>query len=131
MPPTIGNGGFDNEFGVSAGGAIIKNKTFWFGAYEGSRLRRSNFATAPVPTHAQWTGDLSTLINNNGIQTMIYDPLTTAPDETRTLFPNLQIPQSRYSQFGQIMRIRHRSRPTASTRCWTTISWPIIRIRRI
>lgn len=93
-----------NEFGVSAGGAIIKNRTFWFGAYEGSRLRQSTFATGPVPTPSQWDGDLSTLIDNNGIQTMIYDPLTTAPDGTRTLFPNLQIPQSRYSQFGQIMR---------------------------
>ena len=93
-----------NEFGTSATGAIIKDKTFWFGAYEGSRLRRSRFATAPVPTASQWGGDLSTLIDSNSIQTMVDDPLTTAPDGTRSLFPNLQIPQSRYSQFGQIMR---------------------------
>ena len=93
-----------NEFGLSAGGPIIKNRTFWFAAYEGMRLRQSVFAGASVPTASMWDGNLDSLIDSNSIQTMVYDPLTTAPNGTRELFPNLQIPTSRISRFGQVMR---------------------------
>jgi len=93
-----------NEFGVSGGGPIVKNRTFWFAAYEGNRQRQARFAEAPVPTADMWDGDLSNQIDGDGNQSSIYDPLSSAADGTRTLFPNLRIPQNQLSSFGQGMR---------------------------
>ncbi len=39
-----------NQFGATAGGRIIKNKTFWFADYEGTRIRQAAPQTATVPT---------------------------------------------------------------------------------
>jgi hypothetical protein len=38
-----------NEFGADAGGPIIKNKTFWFFAYEGQTERQARFAQSRRP----------------------------------------------------------------------------------
>jgi len=43
----------NNNFGASLGGPIIKNKTFFFGAYEGQRERVGSDFTLLVPTPAQ------------------------------------------------------------------------------
>jgi hypothetical protein len=48
-----------NQFGVAGGGPIIKNRTFFFGDFDLTRIRQGNFATGNVPTDAQWNGDLS------------------------------------------------------------------------
>src|SRR5262249_36934374 len=45
-----------NDFGASAGGPIIKNKTFWFGNYEGQRFPTTLTNTSTVPTAAFKTG---------------------------------------------------------------------------
>lgn len=42
-----------NQFGASAGGPIWKDKTFYFGSYEGTRVRSSSPTRYFVPTH-QW-----------------------------------------------------------------------------
>lgn len=93
-----------NEFGASAGGRIIKNKTFWFGSYEGMRLRQSKFAQTSAPTEAMWNGDLSNAVTSNGEKITIYDPLSTAPNGTRTPFANNQIPTNRISQYASVMK---------------------------
>ena len=48
-----------NQFGAFLGAPIIKNKTFIFGDYEGSRLRDSQPFLSTVPTDLERTGDFS------------------------------------------------------------------------
>jgi len=50
-----------NQFGATAGGAVIKNKTFVFGSYEGFRLRTGTPFNTTVPTLAERGGDFSDL----------------------------------------------------------------------
>jgi len=50
-----------NQFGIAGGGAIIKNKTFVFGSYEGFRLRTGTPFNTTVPTVAERGGDFSDL----------------------------------------------------------------------
>jgi hypothetical protein len=70
-----------NQFGGSLGGPIKKGKTFFFGDYEGLRLRQGITFTSSVPTLAMRQGNFA------GLST-IYNPLT------RTPFPNNQMPVS-------------------------------------
>ncbi len=49
-----------NQFGGTAGGAIKKDKLFYFGSYQGLRERQfSTFSAAIVPTPAELSGDFS------------------------------------------------------------------------
>ncbi len=75
-----------NELGGNAGGAIIKNKLFYFGSFE-DLLERSSLTTSALslPTDAMRTG------NFTGLATIV-DPLSGAP------FPNNRIPGDRIDQ---------------------------------
>jgi len=66
-----------NEFGVSAGGPLRKDKTFIFGYYSGFRFTSTKplFPTL-IPSAAEVQGDFSGLTNAQGPVT-IYDPTTT------------------------------------------------------
>ena len=48
-----------NQFGFSLGGPIIKNRTFVFGDYEGTRVREGITRVTNVPTIAERNGDFS------------------------------------------------------------------------
>src|SRR5207249_2139723 len=49
-----------NQFGGSGGGRIVKDKLFYFGTYQGSRVRNVPSGQVQfVPTQAQQHGDLS------------------------------------------------------------------------
>lgn len=51
-----------NQFGVAAGGPIVKNKLFIFGSYQGLRDRREAVSTAvTVPSAAERSGDFTAL----------------------------------------------------------------------
>ena len=55
-----------NQFGATLGGPVIKNRTFFFIDYEGSRIRRANPQTLLLPIPTQLAGNFS-------------DQLTTTP----------------------------------------------------
>ena len=53
-----------NEFGADFGGPIVKNKVFFFLAYEGLRQRQSLTITSSVPSVTQAAGVVSPAINS-------------------------------------------------------------------
>ena len=74
------------QFGGSIGGPVFipkvyngKNKTFFFGAYEGTRRLANALVNYSVPTVAMRNGDFSGLVSATGQVTKIYDPETTDP----------------------------------------------------
>ncbi len=50
-----------NQFGVTGGAPVVKDKTFFFASYEGYRRRRDSVGSAVVLTEAQRAGDFSAL----------------------------------------------------------------------
>ena len=83
-PPSL-----QNKFGFAAGGPAIKNKLFWFGAYEGHRERVDSTGRGQVPETGWLSGDFSNL------STQLTDPLTGQP------FPGNRIPSSRIDPFAK------------------------------
>lgn len=73
-----------NQYGATAGGRIIRNRTFFFGSFEALRIRQDQIFDNPVTPPAMLNGDFSS------ISTAITDPTTGQP------FPNNQIPTSRF-----------------------------------
>ena len=57
-----------NQFGFAVGGPIMKNKSFFFGDYQGTRSSQGGSVLSSVPTAKARTGDLS----EYGVN--IYDP---------------------------------------------------------
>ena len=84
-----------NQFGGALGGAIIKNKLFYFGDFQGSRRNTGGGALLRVPSAEERQGDLSSL------NVPIYDPLSGATPATRTRFPGDRIPAGRLSAQSQ------------------------------
>jgi hypothetical protein len=72
-----------NQYGASAGGPLVipklyngRDKTFWFGSWEGFRWRRGQTAQATVPLEPMRSGNFSSLSNT------IFDPLTGVTDSS-------------------------------------------------
>jgi hypothetical protein len=84
-----------NQFGGALGGAIIKNKLFYFGDYQGTRRNTGGGALLRVPSAEERQGDLS------GLNIPIFDPLSGATPATRTRFAGDRIPVSRLSTQSQ------------------------------
>ncbi|MBZ5593546.1 MAG: TonB-dependent receptor [Acidobacteriia bacterium] len=91
-----------NQFGAAAGGPIIKNRTFIFGDYQGTRIASSggviqnlgNGGFYTVATAAMKNGDFSSLLP----AVQLYDPASTTTvngQTTRTPFAGNIIPANR------------------------------------
>lgn len=81
-----------NQYGATIGGPIIKNRTFWFFAWQSSRTSDASPQLGVVPTAAQLQGNFTQ---------NIYDPATTGanPNGTgyvRTQFQGNQVPSTRF-----------------------------------
>jgi hypothetical protein len=111
-----------NQFGAAVGGRIIKNRTFWFADYQGTRVRSTGgsvpglgtSAFFTIPTAGMKNGDFSNLLGSNravtnslgvtALEGMIFDPATQmtgrypngATGLIRTPFPGNRIPASRF-----------------------------------
>lgn len=86
-----------NQFGADLGGAIIKNKLFFYGAYRGIRQKTSATTSLTLPSLAMRKGDFSALCSQFSAAgtcttgTQLYNPYTGAP------FASNQIPASMFA----------------------------------
>jgi hypothetical protein len=91
-----------NQYGFTAGGPAIKNRTFFFGSYQATRIRETQlFATATPPTALERTGDFSASARKPR------DPLDNQP------FAGGIIPSSRFD--GVAVKVRDRYLPSPNT----------------
>jgi hypothetical protein len=72
-----------NQFGFTLGGPVFKDRTFFFGDYQGHRETQGQTFVSTVPSAAMRAGNFSE------VSRVIYDPLTGQP------FPNNTIPANR------------------------------------
>jgi hypothetical protein len=82
--------------GGTLGGPIVRNKLFYFGAFEGQYRNTAGETTYDVPTEKMRRGDFSEAFNNNGSMQLIYDPRTGDQEgRGRVAFPGNIIPADR------------------------------------
>jgi len=85
-----------NQFGVTIGGPVMRNRTFFFADYQGIRDRRGDLTQASLPDAALRSGNLSSA------PTVIYDPETGLPDgRDRQPFAGNLVPASRISPISR------------------------------
>ncbi len=87
-----------NQYGGVIGGPVIRDRTFFFGGYEGQNRGQQEAGLANVPTAAMRAGDFSTIAN-----LFLRDPSKTgncnATDKT-ACFTDNKIPTARFNSVG-------------------------------
>ena len=78
-----------HQFGVSLGGPLRRDRSFFFFNYEGQRMRRAQTQTFSVPTADLRAGDFSS------VTTPVCDPVTRTAAGACTAFSDNRIPANR------------------------------------
>jgi hypothetical protein len=104
-----------NQFGGSLGGPIVRDRTFFFGDYERTRLREGITRITSVPTVAERAGDFSGTTGRAPV-----DPFTRQP------FPGGQVPSFYLNPIGQAIA-RLYPEPNRSTPGANFVSSPVLR----
>jgi hypothetical protein len=118
-----------NQFGAAIGGPILRDRTFWFFDYQGTRISDGSLSsTITIPTPAMKNGDFSSLLTGkdlgldalgNSVQGgQIYNPFSQSnvgsSVNVREAFPNNQIPASLFDPVAKKL-IDQYPGPTSST----------------
>jgi len=93
-----------NQFGATAGGPVVKDKTFFFLSYERIRSISESPSATIVPTPAQRRGDFS------ATSTPVLDPLT-----NNNPFPGNIIPQARLNAVASSIVNQYMPTPNVSS----------------
>ncbi len=90
-----------NQYGFTAGGPAIRNRLFFFGSYQGTKIRQSQLlATALPPTVVERSGDFSA------------SPKRPTDPATKQPFPNGIVPSSRFDPVA--LNLMNRFMPLAN-----------------
>jgi hypothetical protein len=99
-----------NQFGFTLGGPVLRNRAFFFGSYQGLRMRQTSlFATARPATEPERMGDFTSS------PTRPRDPNTGQP------FPDGRIPSSRFDEVALQLMERYVPLPNASGDRWVAL----------
>jgi hypothetical protein len=86
------------QFGGTFGAPIARNRTFFFGGYQGNRIRSvTSSLSAFVPTSANRNGDFSVLLDAASPNNALGRRATIVDPSTRQVFPDNLIPRSRFN----------------------------------
>ena len=87
--------------GGTLGGPIVRNRLFYFAAFEGQYRNTAGESIYTVPTEKMRRGDFSDAFNTNGSLQLIYDPLTGDQDgRAREPFAGNVIPADRINEIA-------------------------------
>lgn len=114
-----------NQYGVAAGGPVVKNRTFWFADYQGTKIRSTGGAVAglgstfigTIPKAEFKNGDFSSILGSvvgtdalgrPVAQGQLYDILTNRPNPNgpgfvRDPFAGNRVPVSRFDPVAKKM----------------------------